>query len=266
MWVPVHLSDHYYDPDKEYCGLYLVSKIELPSFGPTSELIKIFNRRNISLLTINSHRKGDLIYDFIIIDLTGKKRLKEEIRKEILDKFGDRLRLFECIETGIPGFVFNKNGFPLVFNFNDEYTPVAAIGIHAWKTLFEGLIERFGAGGSVIIWFMGMDMGENSARRVMRLKGSFSCPDRIKISLSRLQSLGWGKFEIAECDESGKRVVIRVRDNFEELATLDMEDYESNFLRGFLVGLISVLFGKACRGTESKCIKKGDKYCEFVIR
>jgi len=266
MWVPVHMSDHYYDPHKEYCGLYLVSKIELPDFGPTSELIRIFNKRNISLLSINSHRVGDLIYDFVTVDFTGKKKMKNEIRKEIIEKFGDRLQLFECVETGIPGFVYNKKGFPLVFNINDELIQVAAIGVHGWETLFRGLIERYGEGGTVIIWFMGMDMGENSARRVMRLKGQFNCAERIKISLSRLQSLGWGKFEIAECDEDGKKIVIRVRDSLEELVTHDIEGYESNFLRGFLVGLISILFGKACRGTETKCVRKGDEFCEFLIR
>ncbi len=266
MWVPVHLSDHFYDPHRDYCGLYLVSKIELPEFGPTSELINIFNRRNISLLSINSHRKGDLAYDFVIVDLTGKKKMKNEIRKEIVEQFGDRLQLFECVETGIQGFVYNKNGFPLVFNFNDEYTQAAAIGIYGWKTLFQGLIERFGEGGMVIIWFMGMDMGENSARRVMRLKGEFNCFERIRISLSRLQSLGWGKFEIAECNEDGKKIIIRVRDSFEELITSEIEGYESTFLRGYLVGLISILFGKACRGTETKCVRKGDEFCEFLIR
>ncbi len=192
--------------------------------------------------------------------------MKNEIRKEIIEKFGDRLQLFECVETGIPGFVYNKKGFPLVFNINDELIQVAAIGVHGWETLFRGLIERYGEGGTVIIWFMGMDMGENSARRVMRLKGQFNCAERIKISLSRLQSLGWGKFEIAECDEDGKKIVIRVRDSLEELVTHDIEGYESNFLRGFLVGLISILFGKACRGTETKCVRKGDEFCEFLIR
>jgi len=41
MWMPVHLSDHYYDPERDYCGLYIVAKIELPEFGPTTELLKI---------------------------------------------------------------------------------------------------------------------------------------------------------------------------------------------------------------------------------
>lgn len=266
MWMPVHISDHYFDQNRNYCGLYVVSKIELPDFGPTSELVKIFDKRGIILITISSHQKDNIAYDFVIVDLTGKKHLKEDIRKEILDKFGKRLLLFECVETGVPGFIYNVKGFPLVFNFSDDYIPMAALSINSWRNLLEGLVDRYGAGGLVIIWHMGNDAGEEKARQIMRLKGDLSCTDRIKIALARLQSFGWGRFEIRECDEDGKRIVIRVYDNFEDLVTKDLKDYQNNFLEGYLVGLISILFGKACRGVEQKCIKKGHKYCEFLIR
>jgi predicted hydrocarbon binding protein len=266
MWMPVHLSDHYYDPERDYCGLYVVAKIELPEFGPTTELLKIFDSKGIVSITITSHQKDLVAYDFVIVDLTGKKHLKKELEKEIKERFGKRLLLFECTDTGIPGFIYNMKGFPLIFNFSDAYLPMAALSTSAWKTLFEGLTKRFGSGGMVIMWFMGNDAGEGKAKVLLNLNGKLTNVERIKIALARLQSFGWGKFELVECDDRGKRVVIRVQDNFEDILTKDLKDYQNSFLRGFLVGLICTLFNKACRGMETKCINKGDPYCEFLIR
>jgi predicted hydrocarbon binding protein len=266
MWMPVHLSDHYYDPAREYCGLYIVAKIELPEFGPTTELLKIFDKCGIVLITITSHQKDLVAYDFIIVDLTGKKHMVKELKKEIKKKFGKRLLLFECTNTGIPGFIYNMRGFPLIFNFNDSYLPMAAMSTTVWRSLFEGLMKRFGSGGSVILWFMGNDAGEGKARSLQNLKGNLSNAERIKIALARLQSFGWGKFELIECDDQGKRVVIRVHDNFEDIVTKDIEGYQNSFIRGFLVGFVCTLFNRACRGIETKCINKGDPFCEFLIR
>lgn len=128
MWMPVHLSDHYYEKNKQYCGLYVVSKVELPDFSPTAELIRIFNRRGILIVSASIRQSNMITSDFFIVDLTGKADLKKRIRKEIMDCLGDRMLLFECIETGVAGFIYNVKGFPLIFNFSDRYTPTAALG------------------------------------------------------------------------------------------------------------------------------------------
>jgi predicted hydrocarbon binding protein len=266
LQVPVHLSDHYYDPGRSYCGLYIVSKIELPDFSPTAEIIKIFNRKGILLLNITSHQKDYVTHDFVIADLTGKDGLKEEILKEIRECFGQRLISVDCIDTGVPGFIYNVRGFPLIFNFSENYYPVAALSIQTWKTLFQGLIKRFGAGGMTLLWFMGNDAGEGKGLDLLKLKGSLNNAEKIKIAFARLQSFGWGIFELAECDDKNNRIVIRVGENFEEIAAKEIKGYQNSFLRGFLVGLISVLFNSPCRGIETKCVNKGDPYCEFVIR
>ena len=79
LWTPVHLSDHYYDPSRDYCGFYVVSTIELPTFGPTAELIKIFDENGVILVTITSHHEEGLVKDFVIADLTGRTSLRDEL-------------------------------------------------------------------------------------------------------------------------------------------------------------------------------------------
>jgi len=264
--MTVHISDHYYDPYKHYCGLYIVSKLKLPEFGPTSELIRIFDERGIVLMSITSHQKDGLAYDFVTVDLTLKMDQKEAIEKEIRKRFGDKLVHFECADTGVQGYIYNINGFPLVLNFSNTYTQAAALTSSAWKTLIMGMVKRFGTGATTILYYMGNDAGEGKGKMLSELKGPLTNAERMKIGLARLQSLGWGRFELIECDEAGKKIVVRVYDNFEAVITREMLDYQNGLVRGFLVGLVSGVFGKACRGIEEKCINRGDPYCEFVIR
>lgn len=118
----------------------------------------------------------------------------------------------------------------------------------------------------VIIYEMGNGAGESKAAELQLLNSSLSSRDMISMALAQLQSFGWGRFEIRNCDEDGKRILIRIYDNFEDNVTVDMPDYQNSLMRGFLVGLTSIIFNKACRGTIEKCIKKGDEYCEILIR
>ncbi|RLF10226.1 MAG: hypothetical protein DRJ98_06565 [Thermoprotei archaeon] len=44
------------------------------------------------------------------------------------------------------------------------------------------------------------------------------------------------------------------------------EKPNSEFFRGILSGGLSVIFDKVLLAVETKCIAKGDPYCEFVVK
>lgn len=263
--MPVHINDIYYDPEGHFCGLYVASKISLPDFDPTLELIKILNKENVCFLSISSHRSDDVIHNFIVLDVSKKPCLRYELASEIKERFGENLVYVECAETGVPGLIYNVNGYPVILNLSGRPLQVAAMTTSAWKNLIMGMIRRYGSGATAMLWDMGSDFGEAHGKLLMEMKG-LNDKDRIRVGLAVIQALGWGKFTLSECDEFGRRVVIRASENFEELVTREMLEYENRFLLGFLVGLVSKVFDKACRGTEVKCRKLGDPYCEFVIK
>jgi len=263
LWIPVSLADHVYDPTKSYCGLYAVS-IREPPKSPTAQIIQLLSMKGMSLISIKSQEKDRMIYDFMIIETTGCTHTKEDLTEEIKEAIGDSLIYLEFVETNVSGFIYNVKGFPLVFNHANEPMPVTAVTHSTWKTFFSGMVKRFGSGGMVMLWFMGNDAGEAEGMEAKILSGKLTVKARLNISLAKLQALGWGRFELAECDEG--RVIIRVFENFEDIVTKGLANYRNTFLRGFLVGLVSVFFNKACRGVELKCINRGDPYCEFMIR
>ncbi|MDI9644702.1 MAG: 4-vinyl reductase [Candidatus Verstraetearchaeota archaeon] len=263
--MPVHINDIYYEPEKQFCGLYVAAKIAVPDFDPTLELLAVLNESKVCFLSISSHRSNDVVHNFVTLDLTDKPKLKEEIVEKVSEKFGSRLTYLECADSGVPGLIFNVNGYPVILNLSGRPLQVAAMTTTGWKNLVMGMIRRYGADATLMLWNMGSDFGEAHGKILADIRG-LSDRNRIRIGLAVLQALGWGKFELTECDEFGKLVVIRATENFEELITREMLDYENRFLLGFFVGLVSRVFDKACRGTEVKCTKLGDPYCEFVIR
>ncbi len=263
--MPVHINDIYYDPERQFCGLYIASKISMPDFDPTLELLRILNQNKVCFLSISSHRSEGVVHNFITLDLTENPGLKEELVKRIKEKFGTMLVYLVCADSGVPGLIYNVDGYPVILNVSGHPIQVAAMTTSGWKNLVMGMIRRYKSEATLMLWNMGNDFGEAQGKYLLEMKG-LSDRNRIRIGLAILQALGWGKFELTECDDFGKTVVISAKENFEELITWELLDYENRFLLGFFVGLVSKVFDKACRGTEVKCMKLGDPQCQFVIK
>jgi len=79
--------------------------------------------------------------------------------------------------------------------------------------------------------------------------------------------MGYGVLKILEWGDGS--FVARVYDNFECQALKEIEEAESMMIRGLLAGMVAASWGQSIKGVlpeETKCIKRGDPYCEFVIR
>ena len=264
MLMTVHLSDHYYDPYKHYCGLYIVSKLKLPEFGPTSELIRIFDERGIVLMSITSHQKDGLAYDFVTVDLTLKLDQKEAIENEIRKRFGDKLVHFECADTGA-GLHLQYQRLPAVPTLEHLHSGGGAHILRVEDPIM-GMVKRFGTGATTILYYMGNDAGEGKGKMLSELKG---LPHKRRAYEDRARTAAeprLGRLSLQNATRQARRSWSGYTDNFEAVITREMLDYQNGLVRGFLVGLVSGVFGKACRGIEEKCINCGDPYCEFVIR
>ena len=81
--------------------------------------------------------------------------------------------------------------------------------------------------------------------------------------LKAYQASGWGRVELVRCDLHAANIVLRLYDSFECKVFRDIGRPASQFIRGHLSGLLSGLLGAEVRAIETKCIAKGDPYCEF---
>jgi len=114
------------------------------------------------------------------------------------------------------------------------------------------------------------EMGEAAGQAIYKDLAENIGDDTIRRELSNIiglySSCGWGIFELLHADLETKTVLLRVKHNFE------CDDYRGkstiprgNFVRGHLAGWFSQLFGARTEVSETKCVAKGDLFCEFEI-
>ncbi|MCS7365815.1 MAG: 4-vinyl reductase, partial [archaeon GB-1867-035] len=78
------------------------------------------------------------------------------------------------------------------------------------------------------------------------------------------QAYGWAIFEVKEEDD---KIIIKAKDLFECSSVQVVKNKpNSQFFRGYLSGVASILWEKEMVAEEVKCIAKGDDYCEFIIK
>lgn len=103
---------------------------------------------------------------------------------------------------------------------------------------------------------------------------------KLKRKMSNLQKIfsvgtnhyffvGMGKIEVNVLQllkaVSVKRFTVKIRNNFPALAIGKTGYAECHLTRGYLVGAVEVMTGKRWACEETKCLGKGDPYCEFEL-
>ena len=61
------------------------------------------------------------------------------------------------------------------------------------------------------------------------------------------------------------KIVLRLYDSIECKIFRGSGRPVSQFIRGHISGLLTKILGKDVRAVETKCIAKGDLYCEFSV-
>ena len=65
--------------------------------------------------------------------------------------------------------------------------------------------------------------------------------------------------------EFGKPMIVRIWDSMECEIGKGSETCFSRWTRGLIAGFASKYFGKKVTVVETRCIAKGDPYCEFTV-
>ena len=132
-------------------------------------------------------------------------------------------------------------------------------------------LDVFGSAGSTIIYMMGQGKGRydvlNEIER-LRLRGSsFTKRQALDNVLTQNRMTGWGASRILNYDKKRETLTILLENNplAATLNTKDIAGVVCNFHRGYWIGVVSEILEKQVNCTETRCISKGDSYCEFQI-
>jgi len=226
------------------------------------DVLKVFIQRKLPIvhLKISRPTENKPIDIIVFIDLTEKKRKREmnDTLKEI-----KALPLVDYVELKEPTF----KGLAVC----DKFYLLTIMGERAIilrRTLYEifakSLRDELGSGYVVWLYQLGIELGRNSYRYNRKLVGD-DIDKLIAMGSVMFGQAGFGKLEVVKVDFSSGRAIIRVYDSFECELYKGSGKASSYFIRGIIKGYAQEVFRKEVVVTETKCIAKGDSYCEFVV-
>jgi predicted hydrocarbon binding protein len=128
---------------------------------------------------------------------------------------------------------------------------------------FERILQPSGL--AAVLYNAGKEIGEHAAKRLnemFRIEGK----ELIQALAQAGKATGWGITEVNSISMKRHRAKIIVKECFEAAAWRKKPYNVCHWTRGYLAGYMSTVFRKSVEANETKCIARGDSYCEFEIR
>ena len=228
--------------------------------GQLKRALEVFARYRVNILNLSAHalpewERGSV---FVFADFTGLSVSAEKVKRELEEVTGSRVYVKE---PPVRGFMMDEFAFPL-YAFPSARL-IILLG-RDFQEMVRGLYREVGQTAAVFLYHLAYSGGRFLAEYLsekLGLRGRELLAEALKI----YQASGWGRVEIVECDLHKLRVVLRLYDSIECEAFRGSGEAASQFIRGHLSGLLSGLLRTDVRVMETKCIAKGDPYCEFYM-
>jgi len=168
----------------------------------------------------------------------------------------------KSIEPVIEGIIVDTIHFPLTIGGRRAIVLRKPI----FEALIKGFREKFGSVSEAFLYYIGYEIGKEALKSHYQMSVNKNSEELVRLSEALFKAVGWGRLRILEYSSSDCFAIAIVEKSFEcELAGKTNKPY-SQFIRGALAGWFSEMTGKKCSAEETKCIAKGDPYCEFHIK
>jgi len=147
-------------------------------------------------------------------------------------------------------------------------SPIILLNLKVYRAWHERLSRVFGSGASTILYEMGKELGVNV---IQIMKERTKNPLKLaSLGLKHASLLGWGEFNISTAQllkmATLRTMKVKVYNCFTAKAIGNKGQASCHLLRGFFIGALQTLAGGTCSCEETKCLSRGDPYCEFVLK
>jgi len=142
--------------------------------------------------------------------------------------------------------------------------PLIVMSIAGMNSVFNHVAKLFGTGGEAILYGEGHSLGQANARYLKEYLGSGLVKHGLTDLAGLYGSFGWGIVDVIY-DGNSHTATARVRDCFECISA-EVVETRCNFFLGHFKGIVSTLVGLDLAGSETRCKKRGNEFCEFVLR
>ncbi|MGQ9479660.1 MAG: V4R domain-containing protein [Thermoproteota archaeon] len=200
---------------------------------------------------------GEIVKGFIA-DISKSNEDADSIAKSLQNLDGFVEASFS--DNVLNGLIIDRLFFPLLVGGERSFT----LRVESFGAILKRLYEKFGTGAAVILYEMGISLGESKIKGVLSRYG-VDKQTALKIVLAERSAKGWCMAELE--DFNSREAVVVVRELFECMLFRNGQNKPvSQFFRGYLAGLFQYVYGKEVSITETRCIAKGDDACTFTIQ
>jgi len=249
-----------FDKNRSFCGIALECKF---GKGAVSRLSEIADSMDAAIRFIQvSMEEADepFVNAIAFLDISDSRITPEEALE--LVKKQEFIREARLIRPSTEGFICDDYFFPLTVG--NERSIIFRKTVY--EALFKGLREKFGSAGEAMLYYQGFNVGYGLCASHM----SMGCAEKpeflIEMAKAFSRTLGWAIIDHYKIDLKKGKAKLRVYQNFECEVGKGSEKPYSHFYRGVIAGWFHKFFGKSVEVKETKCIAKGDAYCEFLIQ
>lgn len=248
------------DKQKIY-GFAIESKVEKGNLRKLTELADSLDT-TIRYIQFSMDEAGKPTVNAIaFIDFANSKASPEEALEILLNSYGF-VKSAKIIKPCGNTVIFDNFFFPLTV-VNER---AVILRKPVYKALFTGVREKFGSAGEAMLYYQGFHVGSELYEHYAKIAKSSKVEDLIEVAKATNMTLGWGIVNNVSINVENGYAKLRIYQNFEcELGGNEGKPY-SQFYRGAIAGIFTRFFGKDVKVEETKCIAKGDPYCEFEVK
>jgi len=258
--VPFNFGLYACKPNKKLIGIHIKFGVgAVDAVGVLHQITSIFKQYDLPIINMGISQ-NEPSYAFIFLDISENESLDvKELTSKIENiPFVDDVKL---IEPPFRGFIFDPYFFP--FKIRGERALIFL------RRTYEGLIkltrEKIGSGFKAILFHIGFDIGFHVFKKAHIHIAGKDPRKLIETVKAFFQLLGYGIIREITFDMDKSEAIVKVDKCFECEMLIGSKEAEAHFVRGMFAGWFSQLFGKKVNVIETKCIAKGDEYCEFHV-
>ena len=230
--------------------------------GSFYSILETFAKYKLNIIYVSTSKPTFEKYANILlyVDFTSSKVEPKNIVDEL--KGNANVLTIESIEPVIESVIVDTVHFPLTIGGKRAIVLRKPV----FEALIKGFRKKFGTVSEAFLYYIGYEIGREALKSHCQILLSRNLEELVRVSEALFKAVGWGKLKILEYSDNDCFAIAIVEDSFEcELAGKTNKPY-SQLIRGALAGWFSEMVGKKCSAEETKCIAKGDPYCEFHIK
>ncbi len=234
--------------------------------GVLAEIARTFASLGANIRSVHFNPvlgQEDVSTGFIVVDLTGLDLGSETLAGTLRSVEG--VMEVRVVEPGASGVILDLYHFPVVGETGERYVLTEDTGMRGTVEELRRMMGTTVAAG--FLYYLGIARSKHVYRHFTSLGASTPLEH---LNLLMIYAQLWGRYRgfVEEYRYQGSRddrIVVRLEDNWECMTAkrLGLPGPASYLERGIVAGLLSEATGRRVKVEETRCIAKGDPYCEF---